>query len=208
MKKGALRQLILYYLLIVVVLEVSAYVVTKIGYMSGAMSKFVSESGFYAVALFMPLLLGWFLFGASYVLVRKCRNCGSKNIRLGFPRRKGFVCDDCDNVFSPTLQKDTTILILFLVIPFFLLGPCLSLGSILAGETMPINIIRTGILFSTWFPSIIAIMFYSMKLMDKSEFFNEHNALGITILFILLFVFAFMLLVYDKIIFEILEAIH
>lgn len=200
--KKALRQLILSYLLIVVVIEVSAYVVTKFGYMSGAMSKFVSESGFYAVALFMPLLLGWIFFGGSYVLVRKCRNCGSKNIRLGFPRT-GFVCDNCDNVFQPSLQKDTRILILLLVIPFLLLGPCLSLGSILAGETMPINVIRTGILFSTWTPSILATMLYIGS--RESEFFNDHQALGLTLFVILIFVFTFMLFVYDRIILEIFK---
>jgi hypothetical protein len=204
--KKALRQLILSYLLIVVVIEVSAYVVTKFGYMSGAMSKFVSESSFYAMALFMPLLFGWIFFGGSYVLVRKCRNCGSKNIRLAFPRT-GFVCEYCDHVFEPSLQKNTKILIPLIVIPFLFLGPCLSLGAILAGETTLINIVRNGVLFSAWFPSFIAIMLYSCKLMDKSPFFYKKTVLVFTVLFILLFVCVLMLFILDYIIAQILERI-
>lgn len=88
--KKALKELVLFYLVAVAVLEVAGFAVTRFGYASGAMSKFVSELGFYTVALFMPLLLGWLFFGAAPILIRKCRNCGSKNIRLGFPRRKGF----------------------------------------------------------------------------------------------------------------------
>lgn len=203
--KRALRQLVLFFLLAVAIIEVAAYVVTKFGYISGVMSKFVSDSGFYAMALFMPLFLGWFLFGATYVLIRKCRNCGSKNIHLGFLERKGYVCDDCNNVFSPTLQKDTTMLILFIAIPFLFLGPCLSFGSILAGETMPVSVVRTGILFSTWIPLFLATMLYVAT--RESEFFSEHQALGFTLLVTLCFAFAFGLFVYDRILLEIFRTL-
>lgn len=202
--KRALRQLVLFYLLGVVVLEVAAYAVTRFGYLSGAMSEFVSDSGFYAGALFMPLLLGWALFGGTYILVRKCRNCGSKNIRLGFPRA-GFVCDDCNNVFQPSPPKDTKILILLVVVPFFLLGPCISIGSILAGDTTPTDIIRTGILFSTWIPLFLATMLYVAT--RESEFFSEHQALGFTLLVTLCFAFAFGLFVYDRILLEIFRTL-
>jgi hypothetical protein len=202
--KKALKQLVLFYLLIVVVIEVSGYVVTKFGYMSGAMSKFVSESGFYAVALFMPLLFGWIFFGASHVLIRKCRNCGSKNIRLGLPRT-GFVCDDCDHALQLSLPRDTKMLILLFAVPFLLLGPCLSLGSILAGETMPINIIRTSILFSTWIPLFLATLLYVGS--RESPFFNEHQALGFALICVIIFAFGFGLFVYDRIIRAILETI-
>jgi hypothetical protein len=148
--KKALRQLVLFYLVVIAVLEVAGFAVTRFGYASGAMSKFVSESGFYAVALFMPLLFGWIFFGVAPILIRKCRNCGSKNIRLGLPRT-GFVCDDCDQVHQLSLPRDTKMLILLFVVPFLLLGPCLSLGSILAGETMPTEIIITGIFFQHTF---------------------------------------------------------
>lgn len=92
------------------------------------------------------------------------------------------------------------MLILLFVVPFLLLGPCLSLGSILAGETMPINVIRTGILFSTWTSSILATMLYLGS--RESEFFNEHQALGLTLFVILIFASAFGLIVYDRILIE------
>ena len=92
MKREALKQLISYYLLIVVPLEVSIYVITKLASMLGVWSKFASESGFYAMALFMPIFEGWLFFGVPYVLIRKCENCGSKNITPSFTQ-KGFAGD-------------------------------------------------------------------------------------------------------------------
>jgi len=194
--KKALKELVLFYLVVIAVLEVSGYAVTKFGYMSGAMSKFVSESGFYAVALFMPMLFGWICFGAAPLLIRKCTNCGSKNIRLGWPRT-GFVCDDCNQVHQLSLPRDRNMLILLFDVPFLLLGPCLSLGSILAGQAMSAEIIHTGIVFSTYIPFMITVFLYIACIDSPS--LGDHPNLGIALLLLLISALGVGLLVYAQI---------
>jgi len=106
---------------------------------------------------------GWILFGAAYVVVRKCRNCGSKNVCYAFSE-KGFVCDDCDYVFEPTL-KNTRILLLSASILLLFVGPSFLLGNVLAGEMLDSNIVFWSILLSSVMSSSLGEFAYSIRLM-------------------------------------------
>jgi len=176
-------------------------------YVSGMTPKSHFQIVFYGVALFMPFFFGWLFFGASHVIVRKCENCGSKNIRYAVSRREGFICDDCGNAVKIDFKKNTGRLVLSVSIPFLFLGLFFLLGNVLAVEPMAKNIIELSISFSIWFPTFIAVIFYSLKLMDKSPFFNRHKMLALTLFFILICVYSLMMFILPYIIAQMLEII-
>jgi hypothetical protein len=188
MKKEVLKRQILVYLLFVFGVEVFLYVFLNFQSMSEMTPKSHLQIVFYGVALFMPFFFGWLFFGASHVIVRKCENCDSKNIRYAISRREGFICDDCDTAVKIDFKKNTSRLILSVTIPLLFLGPFFLLGNVLAGGELSKVIIELSFLFSIWFPSFVAIIFYSMNLMDKSAFFNEHKILGLTLFFALIII--------------------
>lgn len=205
MKKEALKRQILVYLLSVFGVDVVAYVALNSLYISETISKSQFQSVFYGVGLFMmPFFFGWLLFGAAYVIVRKCRNCSSKNVRYAASKRN-FVCDDCGNAFKFDLQKDTKIGILAMAIPLLFVGPSFLLGGALAGEMLDSGLVFFSILLSSWLPSFLAEIVYSIKL-NNSTFVKEHQMLGLILLIISFFVLPFLMLIgYGMIIAEILK---
>lgn len=161
------------------------------------------RSVFYTAALFVPFMEWWVLFGAAYFIVRKCRSCGSKNVRYSISK-KGFLCDDCNYVFELGM-KNIRIVVLCASIPLISFGPFFLLGNVLTGGILDSGLVFFGILFSAWLPSVFAEVMYAVKL-NNSEFAEEHETLRSILLLMQLLVVPFiMLMVYWGIILEILK---
>jgi hypothetical protein len=201
--RKALKRQILIFVSAVLLLEVAAYIITNSAYMMGAMSKSASQMSFYTVALFVLFMQWWVLFGAAYFVVRKCRNCGSKNVFYSIAK-KGFLCDDCNYVFEFGI-KNLRIGVLCASIPLLSFGPCFLLGNVLAGGILDSGLVFFGILLSAWLPSFFAEVMYAVKL-NNSAFAEEHETLRSVLLLIQLLVVPFiMLMVYWWIILEIFK---
>jgi len=205
--KKELKRKILTYLLLVFPIDFVAYIVLNSLHSSGNMTRTEFHLLFYGVGLlFMPFAIGWLLFGSSYVLVRRCEKCGSKNVHHVLD--EGFVCDDCKNTFKLDILKNSGRLVLFLSVLFLFFGPCYMLGSVIAGEVLDNTLVFFGILLSACLPSVVAVFVYLLKFMNKSEFLNEHSALALTLFFTLFIMLSIlMLMVYWWIILEIFKVL-
>jgi len=190
--KKALKQQILIFLSTVLSLEVAAYFIANSAYMIGAMSRSAAQVGFYVAALCIPFVQWWVLFGTAYFVVRKCRNCGSKNVLYSISK-KGFLCDDCNYVFKFGMEN-LRIGVLCASIPLMSFGPFLLLGNFLAGEVFDSTLVFFAILFSAWLPLVFAEVMYALKL-NNSEFAEEHETLRSILLLIQILVVPFIMLI-------------
>jgi len=190
--RRALKRQILLFLSVVLLLEVALYFITSSAYMMGAMSKSAFQILFYAAALSVPFVQWWVLFGSAYFVVRKCRNCGSRNVLYSISE-KGIRCDDCNYVLKFGM-KNFRIGILCATIPLMSFGPFFLLGNFLAGEVLDRSLVFFAILFSAWLPSVFAEVMYAVKL-NNSEFVQEHQTLAFILLLIQFLVVPFIMLI-------------
>jgi hypothetical protein len=190
--RKALKRQILIFLSVVLLVEVALYFIANSAYMMGAMSRSAFQVGFYTAALSVPFVQWWVLFGAAYFVVRKCRNCGSKNVLYSISK-KGILCDDCNYVFKFGM-KNFRIGVLCASIPLMSFGPFLLLGDFLAGKKLSENIVFFSILFSALLPSVFAEVMYAVKL-NNSEFVQKHQTLAFILMLIQVLVVPFIMLI-------------
>ncbi|MEM2971325.1 MAG: hypothetical protein QW270_02745 [Candidatus Bathyarchaeia archaeon] len=142
----------------------------------------------------MSFVCFWAYFGVPRLIIRRCGNCGSKNMLYSLSKK--FFCGDCGYSFKFDLERNAKLAVLAMSIPASLLGVFILFGITLAGETINYSWVFFGVLLSVWFPTVLALLAGLYKLFFyKVAYFHEHKELASTLFFITLIALMFFTLI-------------
>lgn len=186
MKGEFLKRKMLECLLLILGIALISACYLAIYYFTGT-SKTMFLAVYCSLVPLFAFVIVWDYFLFPRLMIRRCRNCGSKNL---FPKRgvKGTVCYDCGYVYYTDAKENTKIKIIEIAIPVSLVGVFSWFGCTLAGET---GLVRFSLFFLTpffvWWGWLPTLLLGLPKLLNKMAYFNRNKDAAMVLVISIIF---------------------